>query len=167
VPSALAQGDERPDNLIGCCIAAVVLDVLIQLSGAVMASFNNMCLARCYRSISCFIRLQYPCWLSSADNQLWISWPMWEGTHIMHSKETSSTKLEKPHSHFDNPEQVLADPTLSTQEKLEALDALEQDARLLATATEEGMIGGEQSKLRDILNAKEALEGRSSGAKKD
>jgi hypothetical protein len=72
----------------------------------------------------------------------------------MHSKETSRARAEKPHAHFDSPQQVLADPALSMQEKFEALDTLEQDARLLATATEEGMTGGEQSKLRDILKAK-------------
>jgi hypothetical protein len=46
----------------------------------------------------------------------------------MHSKETSRAKAEKPHAHFDSPQQVLADPALSMQEKFEALDTLEQDA---------------------------------------
>lgn len=85
----------------------------------------------------------------------------------MQSNETGRAKVEKPHAHFDNPQQVLADPALSMQEKLEALETLEQDARLLATATEEGMTGGEQSKLRDVLKAKEALEGQNSATKGD
>jgi hypothetical protein len=76
---------------------------------------------------------------------------------IMDAKETRQAKTEKPHDHFDDPQQVVADPALSKQDKLEALETLEQDARLLA-ATEEGMIGGEQSSLRDVLSAKKALE---------
>jgi hypothetical protein len=76
----------------------------------------------------------------------------------MNSKETRQAKTEKPHAHFDDPQQVVADPALSKQEKVEALETLEQDARLLATATEEGMTGGEQSKLREVLSAKKALE---------
>ena len=54
----------------------------------------------------------------------------------MDAKETSQAKTEKPHAHFDDPQQVVADPALSKQEKAEALETLEQDARLLATATE-------------------------------
>jgi hypothetical protein len=43
-------------------------------------------------------------------------------------------------------------------QKLEALDALEQDARQLSVASAEGMIGGEPSKLHDVLDAKDSLE---------
>jgi hypothetical protein len=46
---------------------------------------------------------------------------------------------------------------LSDQDKAEALEALEQDARLLAKATEEGMAGGERSKFREVLSTKKAL----------
>ena len=83
----------------------------------------------------------------------------------MYAKETRQAKTEKPHAHFDDPQQVVADPALSKQEKAEALETLEQDARLLATATEEGMTGGEQSKLREVLNAKKALECQTDAAK--
>jgi hypothetical protein len=76
----------------------------------------------------------------------------------MDAKETPEAKIEKPHEHFDDPQQVVTDPALSKQDKLEALETLEQDARLLSTATEEGMTGGEQSKLRDVLSAKKELE---------
>ena len=65
----------------------------------------------------------------------------------MDAKETRQAKTDKPHGHFDNPQQILADPALSKQDKLKALETLEQDARLLATATEEGMTGGEHSNL--------------------
>jgi hypothetical protein len=82
----------------------------------------------------------------------------------MDKKETRQAKTEKPHEHFDEPQQVVADPALSKQDKLEALEALEQDARLLATATEEGMSGGEQSNLRDVLSAKKTLESATDAA---
>ena len=75
----------------------------------------------------------------------------------MQSKGASHAKIEMPHAHFDDPRQVVDDPVLSKQEKMEALETLEQDARLLETATEEGMMGGERSKLRAILSAKKAL----------
>jgi hypothetical protein len=77
----------------------------------------------------------------------------------MDAKEIRPAKTAKPHAHFDDPQQIVADPALSKQDKLEALAMLEQDARLLATATEEGVTGGEQSNLRDVLKAKKALEG--------
>jgi hypothetical protein len=82
----------------------------------------------------------------------------------MDAKETRQAKTEKPHAHLNDPEQLVADPALSKQDKLEALEVLEQDARLLATATEEGMIGGEQSNLRDVLTAKKSLEGPTDAA---
>ena len=41
---------------------------------------------------------------------------------------------------------------------MEALETLEQDARLLTTAAQEGMTGGEENKLQDVLDAKKALE---------
>jgi hypothetical protein len=53
--------------------------------------------------------------------------------HIMDEKATRQAKTEKPHGHFDDPQQVVADPALSKQDKLKALETLEQDARLLAT----------------------------------
>jgi hypothetical protein len=84
--------------------------------------------------------------------------------HIMDAKETRQAKTEKPREHFDDPQQVVADPALSKQDKLEALETLEQDARLLATATEEGMTGGEQRNLRDILSAKKAFESATDAA---
>jgi hypothetical protein len=75
----------------------------------------------------------------------------------MDSEEARQAKTDKPHRHFDEPEQVVSDPALSDQDKAQALEALEQDARLLAKATEEGMAGGERSKLREVLSAKKTL----------
>lgn len=54
--------------------------------------------------------------------------------------------------------QVVADPSLSTPEKLVAVNSLEQDARQLAIASAEGMHGGEATRLHDIRQAKRCLE---------
>lgn len=54
--------------------------------------------------------------------------------------------------------EVVADPTLSKQDKTHALDSLEQDARQLAVAAAEGMSGGEETQLRPVLQAKRSLE---------
>jgi hypothetical protein len=53
--------------------------------------------------------------------------------------------------------QVVADPALSAREKHTALSTLEQDARQLATATAEGMTGGEETQLHNVLEAKRLL----------
>jgi hypothetical protein len=76
----------------------------------------------------------------------------------MDSQEAHQAKTEKPHANFGDTQQVVADPALSKQEKVQALETLELDARLLATATGEGMTGGEHSKLHEVLSAKKALE---------
>ncbi|MDQ2762014.1 MAG: hypothetical protein M3Y22_00455 [Pseudomonadota bacterium] len=76
----------------------------------------------------------------------------------MTTNKTGQDKIEKPHAHFETPHEVAADPALSKQEKGEALDSLEQDARLLATASAEGMTGGEPSNLHEVLDAKDTLE---------
>jgi hypothetical protein len=77
----------------------------------------------------------------------------------MATGKTNSVKIEKPLANFDSPRQVVADPSLSKEEKTEALETLEQDARLLSTASEEGMTGGEETNLHDVLNAQERLKG--------
>jgi hypothetical protein len=70
---------------------------------------------------------------------------------IMSTNEASQDNVATPH-------EVVADPALSKPEKKEALDVLEQDARLLATASVEGMTGGEPTNLHEVLDAKKALE---------
>jgi hypothetical protein len=67
-------------------------------------------------------------------------------------------KIEHPAKEFSDPAEVLADRSLSAAQKRAALNSLEQDARQLATATAEGMEGGEQTKLRNVLEAEKALE---------
>ena len=77
----------------------------------------------------------------------------------MAAEETYQEKIEKPHARFGSPRQVVTDPVLSKEEKTEVLETLEQDARLLSTASEEGMTGGEETNLHDVLNAQERLKG--------
>jgi hypothetical protein len=67
-------------------------------------------------------------------------------------------KVEHPHEHFELPVDVVVDPALSRDEKAQALDGLEQDARQLAAAAAEGMADGGGGDLHDVLEAKQALE---------
>ena len=73
------------------------------------------------------------------------------------SKFEAQQKTAKPAAHFDEPKDVVVDPTLSNAQKAKALGSLEQDARQLAVAASEGMTGGERTNLTDVLKAKETL----------
>lgn len=75
----------------------------------------------------------------------------------MTDDDAGQEKIDRPHAFFRNPQQVVTEPTLSKDQKIEALDALEQDARQLAMASDEGMAGGERNKLHDVLDAKDSL----------
>ncbi len=59
---------------------------------------------------------------------------------------------------FDAPIEIVADPSLSKQEKAKALEDLEEEAQQLAIASGKGMGGGEPTALAEVLHAKEALE---------
>jgi hypothetical protein len=76
----------------------------------------------------------------------------------MNQNKTTQAKIKKPHIFFDEPREVVIDPALSKNQKIKALDALEQDARQLSVASAEGMTGGEPSKLHDVLDARDSLE---------
>ena len=76
----------------------------------------------------------------------------------MSTNVATQDRIDKPHVHFENAQGVVADPALSKQEKLQALETLEQDARQLSEAANEGMAGGELSNLHEVLEAKDALE---------
>jgi hypothetical protein len=54
--------------------------------------------------------------------------------------------------------QVVGDPALSKEQKKDALEVLEQDARQLSVASAEGMTGGEPTGLHEVLDAKDSLE---------
>jgi hypothetical protein len=76
----------------------------------------------------------------------------------MDSDDTDSNKTARPHAHFDAPHEVVVDPALSKEQKIEALDSLEQDARQLAIASSEGMSDGEATGLQEVLHARNVLE---------
>ena len=67
-------------------------------------------------------------------------------------------EVDRPHAHFDQPGEIVVDPTLSKGEKIRALETMEQDARQLAAASAEGMSGGEDTGLHEVLAAKGAME---------
>ena len=72
--------------------------------------------------------------------------------------ETIKSNIEASPHNFETPLEIVADPALSKNEKVQALDLLEQDARLLASASNEGMGGGEPTNLHEVLDAKATLE---------
>src|ERR1035437_8614044 len=76
----------------------------------------------------------------------------------MNQDKTSQTKIKKPDPFFDQTREEVVDPALPKNQKIKALDALEQDARQLSVASAEGMTGGEPGKLHDFLDAKNSLE---------
>ena len=76
----------------------------------------------------------------------------------MDKDSTSQAKTATPHAHFVAPHEVVGDPGLSKEQKKEALDALEQDARQLSVASGEGMTGGEPTGLHEVLDAQGSLE---------
>lgn len=67
-------------------------------------------------------------------------------------------KVQHPLAHFENPAEVVVDSVLTKGEKVRALETMEQDARQMAVAAGEGMVGGERARLGDVLAAKDALE---------
>jgi hypothetical protein len=73
-------------------------------------------------------------------------------------KPPTEQKPEHLAKELSNPREVLADRSLSTLEKQAALSTMEQDARQLAVATAEGMGGGEQTNLRNVLEAERSLD---------
>ena len=76
----------------------------------------------------------------------------------MNGVDTDTGKTARPHAHFDAPHEVVVDPALSKEQKIEALDSLEQDARQLAIASSEGMSDGEATGLQEVLHARDVLE---------
>jgi hypothetical protein len=85
-------------------------------------------------------------------------------TNPRSSRRPARTKTTQPNSEHRDPAALVNDHGLSTEEKRDALEALEQDARQLAIAGGEGMSGGEKTNLRDVLLAKATVDRRSSDA---
>ena len=76
----------------------------------------------------------------------------------MNDDKATQAKTQRPHAYFDEPQEVMIDPTLSKEQKEVVLDTLEQDARQLSVASAEGMADGEPTMLHDVLKAKTSLE---------
>jgi hypothetical protein len=78
--------------------------------------------------------------------------------------EKHNPKVDKPAEHFEKPKDVVKDQALSVEEKKDALDAWEQDARQLLTASNEGMAGAEEGlkrkdshRLDEVVKAKDKI----------
>lgn len=76
----------------------------------------------------------------------------------MGTKLKTETTADEPKAAASAVQKVVVDPALSKNEKVAALDVLEQDARQLMVASDEGMTGGELNNLRAVLIAKDTLE---------
>ena len=72
--------------------------------------------------------------------------------------------LEDPASCFAHPADVVLEPSLSLERKIEILHRWEYDARLLEVAQEENMTGDEPSVLSEVLDALHALGSHGRGA---
>ena len=68
------------------------------------------------------------------------------------------SKIESPARHYQKPQEVVHDETLTQEQKRKALDTWTVDAEALQRAEDEGMAGGESSKLIDVVSAKKALD---------
>ncbi len=75
-------------------------------------------------------------------------------------KVTPEQKVEDPTGNFGSPNDVVKDKTLTTEQKHDALMEWEQVAVRLSVATEEGMSGGEPSRLDEVKDAQNKLPGK-------
>ena len=75
-------------------------------------------------------------------------------------KITPKQKVEDPVGNFASPADIVKDQALTTKQKQDALTAWEQDAVRLSVATEEGMSGGEPSRLDEVMDAQSELPGK-------
>ena len=66
--------------------------------------------------------------------------------------------LKDPTLVYQTPGDVLTDTRLSDEQRLQILKRWEQDQRELQVAQEEGMSGGEDNILKEILDAMETLD---------
>ena len=79
-----------------------------------------------------------------------------------HPKSDVKDMVGKPSTHFDTPAEVVETDDLTRTQKAKALDNWEEDSRRLAVATEEGMTGGEPSRVTEVADAKADLGVKSS-----
>jgi hypothetical protein len=63
---------------------------------------------------------------------------------MAHVAPLKADKIAHPQTYYETPDDLLNDQELSADEKKNALDVSEQDARQLLTASNEGMPGSEE-----------------------
>jgi hypothetical protein len=75
--------------------------------------------------------------------------------------QAKKAKLEQPASHYKSPDEITKDADLSEEEKRQALNTWEQDARQMMTASNEGMEGDDEGldqsdthRLGEVMRAK-------------
>jgi hypothetical protein len=85
--------------------------------------------------------------------------PSWGVGEADYGKLDFDRFLLNPGSSFERPEDVIGDPRLGRQQKIEILCRWVYDATELAVAEEEGMNGGEASNLHGVLNALVSITG--------
>ena len=73
-------------------------------------------------------------------------------------------KVQSPSSSYGKPQDIVTDSQLSPEEKKQALNTWEQDARQLLTASNEGMPGPEEGlesedhhRLGEVVRAKDGI----------
>ncbi|HWA90956.1 MAG TPA: hypothetical protein VG889_13025 [Rhizomicrobium sp.] len=71
-----------------------------------------------------------------------------------------------PARFYPAPSDVVRDRRFSDAERLEILEAWEREARALAVADEEGVTGGEPSRLKTVVKARMEVQERVAGAPK-
>src|ERR1700733_6778261 len=71
-----------------------------------------------------------------------------------------------PSRFYPSPTDVVRDRRFSDPERLEILEAWERDARALSVADDEGMTGGEPSRLKTVVEARREIENRVPGETK-
>ena len=77
--------------------------------------------------------------------------------------DEKAQKIHNPQAEFDKPSDVVRDSELSRTEKKKALDNLEQDARQLMTASNEGMapendrVAEREPKLDEVVKAQQRI----------
>jgi type IV secretory pathway TraG/TraD family ATPase VirD4 len=71
---------------------------------------------------------------------------------------SKADKIEHPQGQYRTPDEILGDESLSDDEKKQALNVWEQDARQLLTASGEGMPGREEGLNKDNHNQLSQIE---------
>jgi hypothetical protein len=78
--------------------------------------------------------------------------------------EAKKAKLENPANHYNSPDDIVNDDDLSPDEKMQALNTWEQDARQMLTASNEGMPGDREGldrrdshRLDEVVRAKDKI----------